>query len=213
MADIYAERGDWQNYLECSEWSLNWILQNRDNRALNVGGPPTPTYYLVRVGIGLNKTGQKAAGEADVDEGIKQLNQQLATHANHGEDVIYAGDLLNPASDFYVEVGQISKAVTIWDNYIAMVDPFVKRNPEDTSSLGYLAYAYERKGDCLSIYQKERDAFAQTNIASLRTALTSYQTAIEHRRRILQLDPTNQSHIEAENALTLKISRLTERFK
>jgi tetratricopeptide (TPR) repeat protein len=90
MADIYAERGDWQNYLECSEWSLNWILQNRENRALWGQGPPTPTYYLVRVGIGLNKTGQKAAGEANVDEGIKQFNQQLATHANHGEDVIYA---------------------------------------------------------------------------------------------------------------------------
>ncbi|HEX3085612.1 MAG TPA: protein kinase [Pyrinomonadaceae bacterium] len=213
MADIYAERGDWQNYLECSEWSLNWILQNRENRALNVGGPPTPTYYLVRVGVGLNKTGQQAAGTADVDEGIKQLNQQLATHANHGEDVIYAGETLNPASDFYVETNQISKAVAIWDNYIALVNPFVIKNPNDTSSLGYLSYAYERKGDALAIYQKEREAFVQTNISNLRAALTSYETAISQRQRILQLDPTNQSHIEAEKALALKISQLKDRLK
>jgi tetratricopeptide (TPR) repeat protein len=34
MADIYAERGDWQNYLECSEWSLKWILaESREPRA------------------------------------------------------------------------------------------------------------------------------------------------------------------------------------
>lgn len=213
MADIYADRGDWQNYLECSKWSLNWIQQNRENRALWGDGPPTPTYYLVRVGVGLNKTGQQAAGAADVDEGIKQLNQQLATHANHGEDVIYAGDTLNPAADFYVEIGQVSKAVAIWDNYIAMVDPFVKRNPEDTSSLGYLASAYERKGDALAIYQKERDAFAQTNSSSLHAALTSYETAIEQRRRILQLDPANQNHLEAEQALALKITQLKERIK
>jgi DNA repair exonuclease SbcCD ATPase subunit len=89
----------------------------------------------------------------------------------------------------------------------------VTRNPEDTSSLGYLSYAYERKGDSLAIYQKERDTFAQTNISSLRSALTSYQTAIEHRQRILQLDPTNQSHIDAEKSLALKISRLKERLK
>jgi serine/threonine protein kinase/tetratricopeptide (TPR) repeat protein len=213
MADIYAERGDWQNYLECSEWSLKWILQNRENRALWGEGPPTPTYYLVRVGVGLNKTGQKAAGTANVDEGIKQLNQQLSTHANHGEDVIYAGDLLNPASDFYVETSQISKAVAIWDNYIAMVDPFVSRNPRDTSSLGYLAYGFERKGDALSIYQSEQKIFAQTNNASLRGALKSYQQALTHRQRILQLDPTNQAHLEAEKTLQLKISRLNERLK
>jgi tRNA A-37 threonylcarbamoyl transferase component Bud32/tetratricopeptide (TPR) repeat protein len=203
MADIYAERGDWQKYLEFSEWSMNWIMQNG----------ATADYYLVRVGIGLNKIGQRAAGAADVDEGIKLFTQQMNSHANHGDDIIYAGDTLNPAADFYVEIGQVSKAVTIWDNYIAMVDPFVKRNPEDTSSLGYLSYAYERKGDGLSIYQKERDAFVQTNIASLRAALTSYQTAIEQRRRILQLDPANQSHIEVEKALALKISRLKERLK
>jgi len=203
MADIYAERGDWQKYLEFSEWSMNWIMQNG----------ATADYYLVRVGIGLNKVGQRAAGAADVDEGIRLFNQQLSAHANHGDDVIYACELLNPAADFYVGIGQVSKAVTIWDNYIAMVDPFVKRNPEDTSSLGYLSYAYERKGDSLAIYQKERDTFAQTNITSLRAALTSYQTAIEQRQRILQLDPTNQSHIEVEQSLALKISRLTEKLK
>jgi len=213
MADIYAERGDWQNYLECSEWSLNWIVQNRENRALNVGGPPTPTYYLMRVGIGLNKTGQKAAGAADLDESIKQFNQQQATHANHGEDVIYALEFLNPAADFYVEIGQAGKAVTIWDNYIAIINPFVTRNPEDTSSLGYLSYAYERRGDALAVYQNAQNNFAQTNISDLRAALTSYQAGIDRRHRILQLDPANQSHVEAEKTLALKISRLTERLK
>jgi tetratricopeptide (TPR) repeat protein len=34
MGDIYAARGDWQKYLECSQFSLNWISENRDNRAL-----------------------------------------------------------------------------------------------------------------------------------------------------------------------------------
>ena len=147
-----------------------------------------------------------------MDEGIKQLNQQLSTHANHGEDVIYALEFLNPAADFYVEIGQAGKAVTIWDNYIAMVNPFVTRNPEDTSSLGYLSYAYERRGDALAVYQYPQNNFAQTNISNLRAALTSYQAGIDRRHRILQLDPTNQAHIDAEKILALKISRLKERL-
>ena len=214
MGDIYAARGDWQKYLECSQFSLNWISENRDNRALWVmNNPPTTTYYLSRVAIGLNKIGQRAAATADMDEAVRQFNQSMSTHANHGEDVIYASEFLDPAADFYVEIGQVSKAVAIWDNNIAMVDPFVSRNPTDTSSLGYLAYGFERKGDALSIYQREQETFAQTNNASLRAALKSYQQALTHRQRILQLVPTNQAHLEAGKKLELKISQLNERLK
>ena len=218
MADIYAEKGNWQKYLECSEFSVNWMLENRDNRILwgSATVPPTPIFYLARVGIGLHKIGQKEAGMAKVDEAMKLYDQQMAMQKNdnHGEAVIYAGEFLNPVADFYVETGQIGKAVKIWDNYIEMAKPFVVRNPEDTSSLGYVAYAYERKGDALAIQKGANStSFGQINISSLRAALTNYQTAIEDRHRILQLDPTNQAHIEAEKALALKISRLSELIK
>jgi tetratricopeptide (TPR) repeat protein len=214
MGDIYAERGDWQKYLECSEFSLNWIKENIENRALwGQGIRPTTTYYLMRVGIGLNKLGKRESATADVDDAIKQYNQSLGLHDINAGDIIWAGDILIPASDFYVETHQISKAASIWDNYIALINPFVIKNPEDTSSLGYLSQAFEWKGDALAIYQKERDTFAQTDISNLRAALTSYETGIAHRQRVLQLDPTNQSHIEAEKSLALKISRLKERIK
>jgi serine/threonine protein kinase/tetratricopeptide (TPR) repeat protein len=214
MGDIYAERGDWQKYLECSEFSLNWIKENIENRALwGQGIRPTTTYYLMRVGIGLNKLGKRESATADVDDAIKQYNQSLSLHDINAGDIIWAGDILIPASDFYVETHQISKAASIWDNYIALINPFVIKNPEDTSSLGYLSQAFEWKGDALAIYQKERDTFAQTDISNLRAALTSYETGIAHRQRVLQLDPTNQSHIEAEKTLALKISRLKERIK
>jgi tetratricopeptide (TPR) repeat protein len=214
MGDIYAERGDWQKYLECSEFSMNWILDNRENRALWAGGlAPTPTFYLARVAIGLNKLGQKEAAIAKMDEAMKSYDQQIATHDNHGEDVIYAGETLIPASDFYVETNQISKAVRVWDKYIDMVNPFVARNPEDTSSLGYLSFALERKGDALAIYQQEHDTFVQNDTARLRAALASYQEALQRRQRILQLDPSNQTHQDAEKEVTLKISRLSAKLK
>jgi tetratricopeptide (TPR) repeat protein len=214
MGDIYAARGDWQKYLECSEFSLNWIKENTENRALwGQGIRPTTTYYLIRVGIGLNKLGKREPATADIDQAIKQYNQSLSLHDITAGDIIWANELLNPASDFYVETNQISKAASIWDNYIALINPFVIKNPEDTSSLGYLSQAFEWNGDALAIYQKERDTFAQTNISNLRAALTSYETGIAHRQRVLQLDPTNQSHIEAEKSLALKISRLKERIK
>ena len=213
MADIYAERGDWQKYLECSEFSLNWISQNRENRSLwSQSLPPTTTYYLMRVGIGLNKLGKKEAATAAVDESIKQYNQSLGTHDITAGDVVYAGELLDPASDFYVETSQTVKAVAIWDNYIALINPFVTRNPQDTSSLAYLSYALERKGDVLAIYRTDRGTFAQTSISSLRAALESYQESLSRRQRILQLDAANQSHLNAKKTLELKLSRLNQRL-
>jgi len=214
MADIYAARGDWQKFLECSQFSLNWISDNRENRALWVNNvQPTTTYYLSRIAIGLNKLGQRAAATADMDQAIRQYDQSMTTHANHGEDVIYAQEFLNPAADFYVEVGQTSKAVAIWDNYIELVNPFVTRNPEDTSSLGYLSGAYERRGDALAAYGVAQNSFGETNVSRLRAALNSYQEGIKRRRRILQLDPTNQAHLDAEKDLAFKISRLEERLR
>jgi serine/threonine protein kinase len=212
MADIYADRGDWQKYLECSQWSMNWIKDNRENWVLwgPGSGPPTTTFYMMRVGIGLNRVGKQDAANAAIDQSVREFNQQMASHENHGEDIIYAGEFLNPVADFYVENGQVNKAVAIWDTDIAMIDPFVTRNPADTSSLGYLSYAYERKGDALAIYQK--DTFTQSHIPSLRRALTSYETALQQRRRILQLDPTNQAHIEAEKSLAAKVSQLKSRI-
>ena len=94
-----------------------------------------------------------------------------------------------------------------------MTEPFVAKNPDDTSSRGFLSYAFERKGDILAGYEKERETFAQTDISKLRQAQTSYQEGLRHRQQILQLDPMNQAHIEAENFLTLKISRLDARLK
>jgi tetratricopeptide (TPR) repeat protein len=214
MADIYAARGDWQKFLECSQFSLNWISEHRDNRALWVNNvQPTTTYYLARVAIGLNKLGQRATAMADMDQAIRQYDQQLSNNANHGEDIIYAWEFLNPAADFYVEIGQVSKAVGLWNNYIEMVNPFVTRNRDDTSSLGYLAEAYERRGDALAIYWPANDSFEQTNVSSMRAALTSYQAGLDRRHRILQLDPTNQAHIDAEKSLALKISRLAEKVR
>ncbi|HJZ82808.1 MAG TPA: hypothetical protein VKD91_20755, partial [Pyrinomonadaceae bacterium] len=214
MGDIYAERGDWQKYLECSEFSMNWIRENRDNRNLWAGGfPPLEAFYIVRVGIALNKLGQKQAGIARVDEGLNLHYQAVRLHPNHGEDVFYAFELIEPATQFYLDTNQINKAVAIWENYIEMTEPFVAKNPDDTSSRGFLSYAFERKGDILAGYEKERETFAQTDISKLRQAQTSYQEGLRHRQQILQLDPMNQAHIEAENFLTLKISRLDARLK
>jgi serine/threonine protein kinase len=213
MADIYGEKGDWQKYLEATEFSVNWIRQNRENRYLWASGlPPSESYYVVRTGIGLNKLGQKQLATARVDEGMNLYRQAVETNINHGEDVFYAFEILQPATNFYVETNQTAKAIKLWDDYIRLTEPFVEKNPDDTSSLGLLAYAFERKGDVLAKYQKEQNAYAQTDTSSLRAALISYEESSRHRQRILQMDSSNQAHLDAESTLQRKISRLNEKL-
>jgi len=125
----------------------------------------------VRVGIGLNKLGHREAAIAKVEDGMKQYREQLQTHANHGEDVFYAFELLGPVSDFYLDTNQLNKAIEVWEEYIRMAEPFANNNPDDTTTLGYISYAFELKGDVLSRYQRDRETFAETNAANLRAAL------------------------------------------
>jgi tetratricopeptide (TPR) repeat protein len=193
---------------------VNWIKQNLDNRNLWWGSvPPNTAYYMMRVGIGLNKVGRKADAIAKFEEGIKQYHQGFQRRSNDGEGLYYAFEILEPATEFYLDTNQDNKAVEIWEEYIRLAEPFVERNPDDTTSLGLLAYAIERKGDALSKYQKGRNAFDQTDLAKLRAALASYDESIRRRERMLQLDPMNQSHLEAKKTLELKIAHLNERFR
>src|SRR5215510_913302 len=213
MADIYREKGDWQKFLDSTEFSVNWIRQNRDNKNVWANAlPPTEAIYVVRSGIALNRLGQKQTAIERVDEGMNIYRQTIQIHVNHGEDVFYGLEILEPATEFYMDTNQIDKAVRILEDYIRLIEPFVTRNPEDTSSLGLLAYALERKGDVFGGYQKEQEMFTPTGASNLRAALTSYKESSLRRARILQLDPTNQTRVEEEKALALKISRLNAKL-
>ena len=45
------------------------------------------------------------------------------------------------------------QALRLWKEYVRLIEPFVERNPEDTTSLSLLAYALDRKGDVLAIIE------------------------------------------------------------
>jgi eukaryotic-like serine/threonine-protein kinase len=212
MADIYREQGNWRKFLENSEYSLNWIEQNLENKKLNtktlLGGK---AWYLVRTGVGLHKTGEKQAGDLKVEEGLALYRRLFYETKNDGENIFYASEMLEFVSEFYVETRQTEKAVELWRDFADAVTPFAAKNPDDTTSTGYLAYAYERQGDVWANYQKDSKTFAETDPARLRQALSSYQKGVEHRQKILQADPTNQTQINLEKTLSLKISQIKSR--
>ncbi len=209
MADIYREKGDWQKYLECTEFSVDWIRQDRKNR--NISGT-AETYYLLRMGVGLSNLGQKQAAIERLDEGVKLYRQALSDHTNHGEDILYSPEELEAATEGYLNTNQDEKAVKLWEDYAHLIEPFVERNPEDTTSLSLLAYALDRKGDVLARYQKASETFAQPDPGKLRAALASYQESEARRQRLLQLDGTSQAHIESEKVHANKISRLAAKL-
>jgi serine/threonine protein kinase len=209
MADIYAEKGDWQKYLEASDFSVNWIKENRERLyRYGWGSPTAECFYVLREGVGLSKLGQKQAAIERLDEGMNLYHQALQAHAFHGEDVLYAPEELETATQGYLDASQDDKAVKLWEEYAELIQPFVDRNPDDTTSLNLLAYALDRKGDVLARYQKEPDTFNQTEPLRLRAALASYQESDLRRQRMLQLDATNQSQVDAQKVLASKISRL-----
>jgi len=217
MANIYAEKGDWQKYLECSEFSVNWIRDNRERLyRRGTGSPTAETYYLLREGVGLSKLGQKQAAIEKLDEGMKLFRQALQEHAFHGEDILYAPEELETATEGYVETDQDDKAVNLWEDYAHLIEPFVESNPDDTTSLNLLAYALDRKGDVFARYQKDGEAFGQTDFSRLRAALASYHESDVKRQRMLELDGINQSviqsDIDAQKTLAVKISRLSEKL-
>ena len=213
MADIYREQGNWQKFLENSEFSLNWIDQNLENKKLNtkslLGGK---AWYLVRTGVGLNKIGKKQAGDLKVEEGLALYRQLFYETKNDGENIFYASEMLEFVSEFYVETKQTEKAVELWQDFADAVKPFAAKNPDDTTSTGYLAYAFERIGDIWSKYRTDSKTHVETDPARLRQALSNYQKSFENRQKILQSEPTNQTQINLEKAISLKISQIKQRL-
>jgi serine/threonine protein kinase len=209
IADIYGTRGDWQKFLENTDFSINWIGQNLENKILDPAYlRGSVTYYIIRRGIALNKLGQKKAGIAQVDKGVSLYLQAVKASANDGENILYAPEMLEMVKQFYDETDQTEKSVRLWQEFIDLIEPFVVKNPDDTTSLGYLTYVLERKGDVLSKYQNETKSFAENRKPHLVEALVSYQESKTHLKEMLQLEPTNQAFINQENALSQKISQL-----
>jgi serine/threonine protein kinase/tetratricopeptide (TPR) repeat protein len=209
MADIYGARGDWQKYLENTEFSVRWLTENVENKALNLKYlRGSVTFYIIRTGIALDKLGQKKAGMKRVDEGVNLYVLTAKENAKDGENLLYAPETLEMVSQFYGETNQTEKCARLWQEFIDLIEPFVVKNPNDTTSLGYLAYALERRGDVLAKYQSDRRTFAETDKMRILKALTSYQQSNTHQKEMLQFEPTNQTRLNQERAVALKISEL-----
>ncbi len=213
MADIYGERGDWQKYLENTLFSVQWLTDNMENKALD---PPylrgSVTFYIIRTGVALDKLGRKKEGTAHVDKGVKLYFEAIKANAADGENILYAPETLNLVSQFYADTGQIEKGVAAWQEFIELVEPFVVKNPSDTTSLSLLAYAFERKGDIFSNYQSGSQTFAETDKTRLLKALTSYQQSHTQQKEMLRLEPTNQARLNQEKAVALKALQIKSKL-
>ncbi|MBS1795344.1 MAG: serine/threonine protein kinase [Acidobacteria bacterium] len=209
MADIYRDRGDWRKFLEHTEFSADWIGRNLENQALD---PPylrgTLSFYVIRGGIALRRLGRPAKGAARVDEGVGMYLKAVKTSANDGENIFYAPETLEMVSAFYAETGQPGKGVRLWQEFIDLTEPFAARNPDDATSLSYLAYALERKGDFLAKYDSQEKSFAETAQPRLVKALVSYQQSSTCRKDLLRLEPFNQLLAEQDKALSAKLAAL-----
>jgi len=214
MADIYRERGDWQKFLENTEFSINWLTENMENRVLDPAYlRGSVTFYIIRKGIALDKLGQKKEGMARVDEGVSLYIEAVKANASDGENILYAPETLEMVSQFYAEKGETEKGARLWQEFIDLTEPFVVKNPNDTTSLKLLAYAFERKGDMLAKYQADSRTFAETDKTRLLRALTSYQQSNTHHKEISRLEPTNQPRLDSEKAVSLKASQIRSRLE
>jgi hypothetical protein len=168
---------------------------------------------VVRTGLALHRLGRNDAAIIRVDEGMNLYRKAIQARVNHGEDVFNAPEILEAATGIYSETNQIGKAIRIWDDYIHLIEPLVDSNPNETTSLDYLAYALERKADVLAGYRKEQQSFTATETSRLSAALTSYQESNVRRTKSLQLDPANQYQLGEQRKLALKMARLNDRLK
>ena len=205
MGDIFKRRGDFRKALEMYQYSLNLIKQNIGNpklstRNLNYG----ESIYSLRVGCMLDKTGKKREGAAMVEEGLNIFRERLKVYSDDAGEVIYAPELLQVASDYYVASRQTEKGVRMWDEFRALAEKFVLKNPDDVVLKNNLSLAYQRMGDVLSGFDEESQKSKMTNRENLRQAKTAYEKSLEILRETMTIAPSNGAK-EVEKKLIEKI--------
>ena len=206
MGDIFKRRADFRKALEMYQFSLNLIRQNIDNpqldsRTLNFG----KAIYSLRVGDMLDKTGRKREAAAMIEEGLQTFRERLKSYSDDAGEVIYAPDLLQIASDYYIANEQAEKGVKMWDEFTAFAEKFALKNPDDAGLKYNLSLAYRKKGDVLSGFAKQSPKSPATNRENLRRAKTAYEKSLEILRETFTLSPSNPGLKEVENELLEKI--------
>lgn len=193
MADVYRSLGDWQKALEIYQFCFQRLSQNRENKSLDEKTISNGlSIYQMRIGVALDKVGQKKAGKENLEMGLRSYLTTLKKFEKYAADIVYAPEFLIVASDFYVDNNQKRKAADLWLNeYSFRVEKLLQDTPNDAAMLSVSADCFLRIGDLLSGYRNDRSSFLEVRQEFLKESLGNFENALN---RIKYLESIGESH-------------------
>jgi serine/threonine protein kinase len=209
MGDIHKRRGDFEKALAEYRFSLELIKTNRENpnldlRSLNYA----ESINSLRVGSMLEKTGKRSEAAALVDEGVRIFSARLKVYADEAGEMIYAPELLQLASDYYIATGQTEKGVRMWDEYLAFVERFARQTPDDVGIKFSYARAFQEKANVLAGFDAGLQKFNVTNREKRRAARENYEKSLTLIKETFAISPPNAEIRKLEGELTRRIQML-----
>jgi serine/threonine protein kinase len=206
MGDIFKRRGDFQKALQMYRFSLDLIKQNAGNPHLNGRNLNyAEAINCLRVGSMLDKTGEKREAAALIEEGLNIFRERLRIYSDDAGEVVYAPELLQIASDYYIANNQTEKGLKIWDEIMAFTEKFARKNPDDAGLKYYVSLAYRKKGDILSGFDKASQNAKTADRENLRQAKSAYEKSLAILRETFTISPSNPDIKETERELVEKI--------
>lgn len=156
-----------------------------ENKNLDVTMMPSAiAINTMRRGIAHDKIGKKAEGFEIFEKGVSQYRQFLELNKEDVSSLLYAGDFLLIAVDFYVSQNQKRKAANVWQDYAERFEPFLKNSPNDAGLQKFVARGFELAADVLSGFKAGDNSFSETDKSLLTEALENYEKSLSEIRQI-----------------------------
>ncbi len=206
IGDIFKRKGDFSKALKEYQFSLDLITNNLNNpkldgRNLNYG----QAIYNLRIGAMLGKLGKRKEAGKQIEEGLEIFRERLKTYSDDASEILYAPELLEVASDYYIENGETEKGLKIWDEFQVLAEVFEKKTPEDIGILQNLALAYRKKGDVLAGFDSQAKRTKIPGKKNLSLAKINYQKSLEILRKTFPLALPNAEIKKIEKKLVERI--------
>lgn len=171
LGEIYESEKSDQEALKIYRHSLDWLklrenveAQSKPNLAWRVSNSAN------RCALILFKMGKRNMAERFVNTTWRRYSDFLNAESN-AASLVYAEEPLDYLSNYYAESGQLTKAITVWQDHLARIQRFLDKNPGD---VGFINYQASTEYKMAALYAGKNHANAKSRYIK---ALELYQRA------------------------------------
>ena len=214
LAAALDKLGDYHGALENYQYSLRVVSEAAANNRASGEFQRSEATYTIKVGAALHKVGETTRAIEMVKHGLDLNRKYIAENKNRAYVVRYSFEAFQPATDFFVAIGQPEEAIAVYQEWVQTFEKLRENLPREPDLVWSAAYLYAKIGDAHSAFNQETKRVSATNRVKLGDARRWYQKTLDAlgELRVLR-DDANPYVQDLRNATEEKLAQCETQLK